>query len=73
MDIMMDAIKRPTLAKTMVKYTILIRFTLFFRSWTRVRMAREVWMLYSYCWSETMFLGQRKMNSENFVENFFII
>ena len=29
MDIMMDAIKRPKLAKTMLKYTILIRITLF--------------------------------------------
>ena len=29
MDIMMDAIKRPKLAKTMVRYTILIRITLF--------------------------------------------
>ena len=29
MDEMVDAIKRPKLAKTVVKYTILIRFTLF--------------------------------------------
>ena len=38
---------------------------------TRVRMAGVGWMLYSASWPETMFLGQRKINSE--ILFFFII
>ena len=47
--------------------------SIIFQTTKRVRMARMGWILYSSCGPETMFLRQRKMNSENLFDHLYII
>ena len=66
----MDAISRPKLAKAMIEYTILIRITLF----QIPDKGENVWgWVDAILYMLTMFWRQRKINSENFLNYFFII
>ena len=50
-----------------------INISIIFQTPATVRMSRVGWMLYSSCWPQTMFQRQMKMNSNKFLNYFFII